>query len=36
MMKLSVSDLFEARSNMLLIDVRTPAEFEKGHIPGAY
>ncbi|HAH57128.1 MAG TPA: tRNA 2-selenouridine(34) synthase MnmH, partial [Bacteroidales bacterium] len=27
--------LFDLRSTHLLIDVRSPAEFELGHIPGA-
>lgn len=35
-MQLDVLNLFEARKKMLLIDVRTPAEFIKGHIPGAF
>lgn len=34
-MILSISEFFEARKYFPVIDVRTPAEFENGHIPGA-
>jgi tRNA 2-selenouridine synthase len=34
-MVLSVSDFLEARKKFPLIDVRTPAEYKYGHIPGA-
>lgn len=33
--KISIQSYFETRENIPLIDVRSPAEFEKGHIPGA-
>lgn len=35
-MNLPVSEFLENKKNHLLIDVRTPAEFEKGHIPQAF
>lgn len=35
-MNLPVSEFLKNKQNHLLIDVRTPAEFEKGHIPGAF
>jgi tRNA 2-selenouridine synthase len=35
-MNLAVSEFLKNKQNNLLIDVRTPAEFEKGHIPGAF
>ena len=35
-MKLSVEDFLEKSKTVPLIDVRTPAEYNKGHIPGAY
>lgn len=33
--KVGVSDFLEAAAHRVIIDVRTPAEFKKGHIPGA-
>ena len=33
--KIKIDDSFEERADRILIDVRTPAEFEKGHIPKA-
>ncbi len=33
--KIKTDQLFQAMQNRVLIDVRTPAEFAKGHIPGA-
>jgi len=35
-MKLKIEDFLERSKNIPVIDVRTPAEFEKGHIPGAF
>ena len=32
---LRVEEFFQASQNGVLVDVRTPSEFEKGHIPGA-
>lgn len=32
---ISIQSFFETRDNIPLIDVRSPSEFEKGHIPGA-
>ena len=32
---IQASALFEADMNLPVLDVRTPAEFAKGHIPGA-
>lgn len=34
--RISISDFFEKYSEIQLLDTRTPAEFEKGHIPGAF
>ncbi len=34
--KISIADFFSAAINVPVIDVRTPAEFEQGHIPGAF
>lgn len=34
-MDIEVSEWLKQRTNSLLLDVRTPAEFAKGHIPGA-
>lgn len=34
-MDIEVSEWLKHRTNSLLLDVRTPAEFAKGHIPGA-
>lgn len=34
-LKLGIKDYFEANGMLPLIDVRSPGEFEKGHIPGA-
>jgi len=31
----NIEDLWDLQTERLVIDVRTPAEFEKGHIPGA-
>lgn len=36
MKNLSVADFIEQSSDGIIIDVRTPAEYEKGHIVGAY
>jgi len=33
--RIGIRSHFETRDNVPLIDVRSPAEFEKGHIPGA-
>jgi len=33
--ELSIKDFYEAKPGLPLIDVRSPGEFEKGHIPGA-
>ena len=33
--KITVSDVLELEKGRVLFDVRTPAEYEKGHIPGA-
>ena len=33
--KITVSEALELESGRVLFDVRTPAEYEKGHIPGA-
>ena len=33
--KLSAQDFLEKGKAIPMIDVRTPAEFEQGHIPGA-
>jgi tRNA 2-selenouridine synthase len=33
--ELSINDFYEAKPVLPLIDVRSPGEFEKGHIPGA-
>ena len=30
-----ISEFLKLKENHLIIDVRSPAEFEKGHIPGA-
>ncbi len=35
-MKLSVSDFLKKSETIPVIDVRTPAEFEQGHIPGSF
>ena len=35
-MKLSIEDFLEQAKECPVIDVRTPAEFEQGHIPGSY
>ena len=32
---ISIKSYFETRDNIPLIDVRSPAEFKQGHIPGA-
>jgi len=34
--QISISEFLQLSKPMALIDVRTPAEFEKGHIPGAF
>jgi tRNA 2-selenouridine synthase len=34
--RLSVKEVLNREDNSILLDVRTPAEFDKGHIPGAY
>jgi tRNA 2-selenouridine synthase len=34
--QISISDFLQLSTSVALIDVRTPAEFEKGHIPGAF
>ncbi len=33
---LSIQDFLQLNDDIVLIDVRTPAEFEHGHIPGAF
>ena len=35
-MKLNIEDFLEQAKECPVVDVRTPAEFEQGHIPGAY
>ncbi len=35
-MRLSIEDFLERAKESPVVDVRTPAEFEQGHIPGAY
>jgi tRNA 2-selenouridine synthase len=35
-MKTDIVEFLELSKNIAVIDVRSPAEFEKGHIPGAY
>jgi len=34
--KLDISEFIDASRNQPVIDVRTPSEFDQGHIPGAY
>lgn len=34
--RISISDFLNIEKNIPLIDVRSPAEFEKGHIPNSY
>lgn len=34
--RISITDYIEQRESLPLFDTRTPAEFEKGHIPGAH
>ncbi|WP_295800729.1 tRNA 2-selenouridine(34) synthase MnmH [Mucilaginibacter sp.] len=34
--QISITEFLQLRTPVTLIDVRTPAEFEKGHIPGAF
>ena len=34
--QISISEFLQLSTPVALIDVRTPAEFEKGHIPGAF
>jgi tRNA 2-selenouridine synthase len=33
---INIDDYFQTHSSIPIIDVRTPAEFEKGHMPGAF
>jgi tRNA 2-selenouridine synthase len=33
---ISINDFLHLSTPVALIDVRTPAEFEQGHIPGAF
>jgi tRNA 2-selenouridine synthase len=33
---ISIADFFSSSANVPVIDVRTPAEFDQGHIPGAF
>lgn len=35
-MKIEITDFLKQAENHTVIDVRTPDEFQKGHIPGAY
>lgn len=35
MKHISISDYFQKRESLTLLDVRSPGEFNKGHIPGA-
>jgi tRNA 2-selenouridine synthase len=32
----TITDFLQLKKGMALIDVRTPAEFEQGHVPGAF
>ena len=34
--RISIEEYLDIRNNVAIVDVRSPAEFEKGHIPGAY
>jgi tRNA 2-selenouridine synthase len=36
MQRITISDLMKQRDGIVLLDVRTPAEFTHGHIPGAF
>jgi tRNA 2-selenouridine synthase len=33
---ISIDEFFKSNGSIALIDVRTPAEFEQGHVPGAF
>ena len=33
--KINIEDYFNLKGNMPLIDIRTPSEYQKGHIPNA-
>ena len=35
MEKISVSEFFNRKESRVLLDVRSPGEYEEGHIPGA-
>ena len=34
--RISIEEYLNIRNDVAIVDVRSPAEFEKGHIPGAY